>query len=89
MQRRTVRFCGRVQGVGFRYTTHRTARNFDVTGYVKNLPSGEVELVVEGRPDELKRFVAEVQQVMGEFIDESKSKVGPSTGEFSNFEIRP
>lgn len=88
IQRRTVHFRGRVQGVGFRFTTQRVARNFDVVGYVKNLPNGEVELVAEGRTDELKRFVDEVQQAMSGFIQSVSGDVGPSTGEFSAFEVR-
>jgi acylphosphatase len=87
-ERRTARFRGRVQGVGFRYQTQRVARNFEVLGYVKNLPSGEVELVVEGMPDELDRFLADVRQVMNRFIHEVHTDNGPSTGEFSTFEIR-
>ena len=41
-------FSGHVQGVGFRYTTRSVASRFAVTGYVRNLPDGRVELVAEG-----------------------------------------
>jgi hypothetical protein len=47
-----------------------------------------VELVVEGTPDELDRFLADVRQVMSDFIDEVHTDNSPSTGEFSTFEIR-
>ena len=43
-----VIFVGRVQGVGFRWTTKNLADGFEVTGYVKNLPNGTVEMVAEG-----------------------------------------
>ncbi|MHC4288506.1 MAG: acylphosphatase, partial [Planctomycetota bacterium] len=36
-------FKGRVQGVGFRYTTQRAASRYELTGYVRNLPDGTVE----------------------------------------------
>ena len=52
---RRIIFHGRVQGVGFRYTTHRIARGFPVTGFVRNLTDGTVELVACGTP--LKRGV--------------------------------
>ena len=43
-----IHYSGRVQGVGFRYQTHRVAAGFEVTGTVRNLPNGRVELVAEG-----------------------------------------
>jgi len=49
-ERRRLYYSGHVQGVGFRYTCQSLARGFDVAGYVRNLPCGRVELVVEGDP---------------------------------------
>ncbi|MBE0595893.1 MAG: acylphosphatase, partial [Desulfuromonadales bacterium] len=46
--RATVRIRGRVQGVSFRYYTSRTAEAHQVTGWVRNLPDGDVEAVFEG-----------------------------------------
>ncbi len=48
---------GRVQGVGFRYFTVRLAESFAVTGYVRNLPNGGVEIVAEGTKDQVESFV--------------------------------
>jgi len=53
-------FEGRVQGVGFRYTTKDIARGFDVCGSVRNLPDGTVELVIMAEPDELDDFLKEI-----------------------------
>ncbi len=61
---RRAYFSGSVQGVGFRYTTHRLALGFDVAGFVRNLPDGRVELVIEGNPDEIHRFLGAVQDAM-------------------------
>ena len=44
-----VRYSGQVQGVGFRYTAQRLAEGYAVSGYVRNLPEGDVELVAEYR----------------------------------------
>ena len=55
---RHLRICGQVQGVGFRYHTRSTARNFGLTGWVKNLPDGSVEIHAEGSPEELDRLQA-------------------------------
>ncbi len=85
--RRTVYFTGRVQGVGFRYTTVQVAAGFRVTGYVRNLPDGRVELVAEGEPPELDLFVAAVQQAMGSCIRDTALSEGPATAEFRSFTI--
>jgi len=53
-------YSGRVQGVGFRYTAQHLAAGYDVAGFVRNLPNGDVELVVEGEADVVDRFLAAV-----------------------------
>lgn len=55
-----VIFEGRVQGVGFRYTVKDLSRGFDVCGWVRNLPDGNVELEVMGEPDEVDSFIREI-----------------------------
>jgi acylphosphatase len=51
---------GRVQGVGFRFTVRHIAKEFDVTGWVRNLPDGRVELHVMGEEDEVHAFVRRI-----------------------------
>ena len=53
---------GRVQGVGFRYFTRRAAQRLDLVGWVKNLPSGEVEVRVAGAPVTLEVFRQRLRQ---------------------------
>ena len=85
--RRTVYFSGHVQGVGFRYTTQSIAREFQVTGFVRNLPDGRVEMVVEGNASELDQFVCRIGDVMQRNIRDAKTSESPATGEFRNFVI--
>src|SRR5579859_5139508 len=55
---RMVHYSGRVQGVGFRLGTTAIARKYAVTGWVKNLKDGRVQLLAEGSEDEVKKFLA-------------------------------
>ena len=87
-QRRTVRFRGQVQGVGFRFTAQQIAGQFDVSGYVRNVHDGSVEMVVEGDPGEVERFVAAVRERMRRFISDVDSTAAPATGEFDGFDVR-
>ncbi len=85
--RRIVRYGGRVQGVGFRYTATHLAGGFDVTGYVKNLPSGDVEIVAEGPLDEVEGFLEAVGREMGPYIRDVNQQEGFPTGEWSEFHV--
>ena len=89
MQRRIVHFSGRVQGVGFRYTSERIATNFNVAGFVRNLTDGRVELVAEGMPAELDRFLSAIADAMSGNIDsQSVELLEPDGDELTGFKIR-
>ena len=83
--RRTVFFSGRVQGVGFRFTTEAVASRFAVTGFVRNLRDGRVELVAEGYAGELDRFQSAIEDAMRGCIKEVNVTDAPATGEFASF----
>ena len=89
MRRRTYHFSGRVQGVGFRYTAQHLARGYpSLKGYVRNLPDGRVEMVVEGDDNDMEALVDSLKRHMDrkiERIDLSKSK---AAGDFPDFSIR-
>ena len=74
---------------GWRAVRSRSiARQFAVTGYVKNLPDGEVELVVEGRMEETRAMLRAVQVAMGRYICDVHETPSRATGGFSDFEVR-
>jgi acylphosphatase len=85
--RRTIHFTGLVQGVGFRWTAERVARDFAVTGRVRNLPDGRVELVTEGTAAEVDRFQQAVEEAMKRYIENVAAAEAAATGEFSFFRI--
>lgn len=85
--RRTVYFSGRVQGVGFRFTTEAIASRYAVTGFVRNLPDGRVEVVAEGARAEIDRFQDAIQHTMRGNIRGVDARNGPATREFSSFRI--
>ena len=81
-------YSGRVQGVGFRYTVRNLVRGFEVTGVVRNLPDGRVELVAEGGRAELEEFRKAVQDSeLGHFIRQEETAWSEAKNEFRGFEI--
>jgi acylphosphatase len=81
-------FDGRVQGVGFRYTVKNIAMQYNVGGYVKNLPDGRVELIMEGPDQEMESLLQDVSRKMNCYIRNVNQAVVPATGEFNYFTIR-
>jgi acylphosphatase len=82
-----VHFSGQVQGVGFRFNAQWIARSLAVTGFVRNLPDGGVQLVAEGEEAELDRFLEKIANSMEENISHSDVQRVTATGEFSSFEM--
>ncbi|WP_210421133.1 acylphosphatase [Lacipirellula limnantheis] len=88
IERRQAFYSGHVQGVGFRETTRRLAAGFDVAGFVRNLDDGRVEMIAEGTPAELGRFMAAIAERMEGRIRQLAVDARPGTGEFVGFVIR-
>ncbi|MHC4915166.1 MAG: acylphosphatase [Planctomycetota bacterium] len=86
--RARVIFSGTVQGVGFRYTTANTARRFPaVTGRVKNLPDGTVELIAEGTRAEVEAFIAAISDRMTGYIRNADIQWSHSECQYPTFGI--
>ncbi len=84
----TALFTGRVQGVGFRYQTLQVAKEFEVSGYVKNLPDGRVHLEVEGPAAEVRDFLAAVQERLESHIHQVEQTEAKRPPQFQGFSIR-
>lgn len=80
-------FVGRVQGVGFRYTTHRMARPYEITGFVRNLPDGTVEMVAQGPEGDIERCLNDLQEYFGSSIREIKATDTTPNPRLTDFRI--
>lgn len=81
-----VHYAGHVQGVGFRWNACSIARNYSVTGFVRNLADGRVQLVAEGERSEVERFLAAIADSMAGNIRHAQTVVESATGEYPSFE---
>jgi acylphosphatase len=87
-RRMIVLYSGRVQGVGFRYTTKTVAAGFEITGAVRNLPDGRVELIAEGGHAELEEFRAAISGAgLAGLIRDEQVTWANAKNEFRGFEI--
>lgn len=83
-----VLYSGRVQGVGFRHTVKSLAPGFDLSGTVRNLEDGRVELVAEGSREELEAFREEIRKSgVAHFIRDEQLVWEPAMGGLKGFEI--
>jgi len=80
-------FSGRVQGVGFRYTCHRIANRCNLTGYVKNLPDGSVELLAQGRPEDIADCLADIQETFSGYIRHADMHDLPTNPRYTDFRV--
>ena len=79
---------GQVQGVGFRFTVERIAMELGITGWVKNLPDRRVELVGEGKEEDLRKLISKIDDAFSGYVRKKQVDWMPANGEFGSFEIR-
>lgn len=84
----TVHYSGRVQGVGFRYTTLMLARRYAVSGTVENLGDGRVLLDVEGTEEEVQAFLLVLAERMQDLVDKVDRVAELREPKYSGFTIR-
>lgn len=83
-----VYYSGRVQGVGFRFRTEAIATERKVSGWVKNLFDGRVELKAEASEAVLNDFLATIDAQLGYSISAKDVFRVESIGDCSGFKIR-
>lgn len=87
-KRAHIFYTGRVQGVGFRYTVKKLSPGFEITGKIRNLSDGRVELLAEGSVEELEDFLQAIRDSgLRRMIKEEDQHWSGATGEFRGFEI--
>jgi len=87
-RRLEIFYSGRVQGVGFRYTAKTVATGFELSGTIRNLPDGRVELIAEGARAELEAFRAAIRdEGLAGFIRDEQVTWADAKNEFRGFEI--
>jgi acylphosphatase len=73
LARAHVLYSGYVQGVGFRYTARSVASRFQVTGWVRNLADGSVELEAQGEREEVRAYLGSLSERMSRNIRDAKT----------------
>ncbi len=87
-EQRQVYFAGTVQGVGFRYTACRIATRYEVDGFVRNLPDGRVECVLEGESGEIDAFLEDLDRMMSGYVRNQSQQTAPFTGKLGSFTVK-
>ena len=90
-KRHTIRirvvYSGRVQGVGFRWQVKQISGDFVVTGFVRNLEDGTVELLVEGDSSEVRGMIEAVEKKLNDFWNSKIEDERVGDSQFENFSI--
>ena len=82
-----VIYSGNVQGVGFRFRATECAQGLNVTGYVRNIANGDVELVVEGASSDVAALKERIHLRMGSNIRGVSAKEIAVSGSYPSFAI--
>ncbi|MHC4074212.1 MAG: acylphosphatase [Planctomycetota bacterium] len=80
-------FTGRVQGVGFRFTAHRMANRHQLTGYVRNLRDGTVEMLAQGRVEDIDDCIRDIQEYLPGHVRDTKIEEVPPNPTSTDFKI--
>ena len=80
-------FTGRVQGIGFRFTALDIANRYRLTGLVRNLPDGTVEMITQGPADDIADCIRDIKEAFEGYIRETKPEEIPPDPKYTNFKI--
>lgn len=82
-----VVYTGRVQGVGFRFTAQRIAMRYELAGYVKNLPSGQVEMLAQGHREDVADCLRDISESFAAHIRDTQINEIGINGNYTSFTI--
>jgi acylphosphatase len=82
-----VHYTGEVQAVGFRMTAVSIARAYPVTGWVRNLSDGRVQLLAEGEESDVRAFLNAVRSYWGDSIEHEQIEAQEPSGRYSQFQL--
>ena len=80
-------FAGRVQGIGFRFTALDIANRYRLTGLVRNLPDGTVEMITQGPADDIADCIRDIKEAFEGYIRETKTEEIPPDPKYTDFKI--
>ena len=87
MAAKHIIFTGRVQGVGFRFTAYNIAHRHQLTGLVRNLPDGTVEMLAQGRPEDIDDCIRDIKESFVGYTREAKIEETPLNPQYTDFKI--
>ena len=82
-----VIFKGRVQGVGFRFTALDKANTYELKGHVRNMPDGSVEMLAQGRPEDIDNCIDEINVVFRSSVTDISVQEVPLNKNLEGFRI--
>ena len=89
MKRLTITISGKVHGVFYRDFAKIEAEKLDITGYVKNLPNGNVEIIAEGSDENLEKFITACRKgPLMAFVNNIDIKETQALSDLEGFDIR-
>jgi len=80
-------FVGRVQGVGFRFTVFHAANRYRLTGMVRNTPDGTVEMLAQGRDEDIDNCIRDIEESLVGYISETKVEEAQLNPQYEEFKI--
>jgi acylphosphatase len=86
-QRIHATFIGTVQGIGFRFTAERIAQESGVSGWVRNLRNGSVEIIAEAPKEVLVQYLERLKDRFAGSVNSVDVIWEPASGEFRDFTI--
>ncbi len=87
MLAKRIIFTGRVQGVGFRFTAHRAASRRQLTGFVRNVPDGTVEMLAQGRSEDIDDCIQDIKEYFTGYLRETRIEEIPPDPRYIDFKI--